>query len=130
MTVFVNNEVRGKMTEPYLSKTQFNDMTEIPLNTNKTEEKSSNNTKIFWIKITGIYFVLFSLTICLIGTLGFGHRILNKISDTCSCSIDSKNIILRIEELERKIKSYETYAPIISEFESQVNTSILVLNIH
>ena len=120
MTVIGYDNSREKLSEPYSVIPHENNMTNIPVKMKKTEVESANNSKVFWIKITGIYLVLFSLTICVIGTLGYGHRILNKISDNCRCSSNSKEILLRIEELERKINSFEKYSTTANEYVLQV----------
>jgi len=122
MTVIGYDNSREKLSEPYTVIPHENNMTNIPVKMKKTEVDSANNSKVFWIKITGIYLVLFSLTICVIGTLGYGHRISNKISDNCRCSSNSKEILLRIEELERKINSFEKYSTTANAYVLQENS--------
>ena len=124
MTVFSYNKSREKIIEPCVVMPHENIMTNIPAKMNKMEVESRNNSKIFWIKITGIYLILFSLTICGIGTLGYGHRFLNRKSDTCSCSSNSNDILLRIEELERKVNSFEKYSATSKEYELQVKQKV------
>ena len=127
MTVFVYNETREKPTEPYLIKNSNIDVTNMSANEKERETGSVNTSKLFWIKVTGIYLLLFSLTICVIGTLGYGYRLTNRISNHCSCAIDSEGIILRIEELERRLNIYEKYVPINGEYDQQVINTFLML---
>ena len=124
MTVMGYDNNREKLPAPYTVIPHENNMTNIPAKMNTTDVEPANNSKVFWIKITGIYLILFSLTICVIGTLGYGHRFLSRSSDSCHCSSDSKDILLRIGELERKVNSFEKFYATANDYELQVKQKL------
>lgn len=115
MTVFVYSENREKMTEPYLIESRGNEMKSELAKTIKDESESTNSNKIVWIRIIVAYILILSFTLFSIGALCFGLGLIKRTSGPLTCSPDLNNILLRIEELERKAQLYERYVPINHE---------------
>ena len=115
MTVFVYSENREKMTEPYVIECPENERKSEFAKPIKNESESANSNKIVWIRIIVAYILILSFTLFSIGAFYFGLGLIKRTSDPLTCSPDMKNILLRIEELERKAQLYERYMPINHE---------------
>ena len=111
MTVFVYSENREKMTEPYVIESPGNERKSELAKPIKNESESTNSNKLVWIRIIVAYILILSFTLFLIGALCFGLGLIKRTSDPLTCTPDLKNILLRIEELERKAQLYERYVP-------------------
>ena len=111
MTVFVYSENHEKMTEPYLIESPGNERKSELAKPIKNESESTNSNKLVWIRIIVAYILILSFTLFLIGALCFGLGLIKRTSDPLTCTPDLKNILLRIEELERKAQLYERYVP-------------------
>ena len=94
----------------------------------KDDEKLSSS-KSLWIRLTGIYLIVLTVTICIIGTIVYLFVLPKVPLNTCNCSTNTKGIFARIEELERKLNLFEKSLPAFLEFEAQVYC-LIICNIY
>ena len=113
------------LMKPYLGKNQNNPsspMTTIPQTRSHLmevkEDERVASCKSFWIRLIGIYFMLLTVTICIIGTILYLF-VLPK-SPVNACNYSTKGIYARIEELERKLHLFERSFPADIKYEVKV----------
>ena len=112
--ILVHNSV------PFSKDFVTNPQTKNQCGTVQGEEKELSS-KAFWIRLTWIYLIVLSLTIGVIGTVAYKYRLTNTpLNTACICTTDTKKLFLRMEELERKINSFENYFQITSEDDIEV----------
>ena len=122
MTVFVGYEGQQKTKEMYhVTNVKHSDGHVVaPSQGNPEEDEEISASRTFWIRLTWIYLAVFCLTICVIGTIAYGYGLTKRNLSTCTSSADITEILLRIEELERKINIFENSVPIVAGDEVKV----------
>ena len=110
MTMFVCYPDQHKTNQEYV----VNNSNNIAGNATKGSHKIMQESKrieccnrTIWIRVALICSIVFSLTICLLATIACRYESTNNYFSTCKCSTDSKGLLLRLEELERKVSLFE-----------------------
>ena len=138
MTMFICYGNTKKAKEEFLAHNSVpfsNDFVTNPQTKNQCgtvqEEEKELSSKAFWIRLTWIYLIVMSLTIGVIGTVAYKYRLTKtpSLNTACSCTTDTKRLFLRMEELERKINSFENYFPITSEDDIKVGCRYMYINL-
>ena len=78
----------------------------------------SNRT--IWIRVALICSIVLSLTICLLATIPCRYESTKNNFSSCKCSTDTKGLLLRLEELERKVSLFDQSVAAVQKDRLQV----------
>jgi hypothetical protein len=123
MTIFVCYPDQHKEKKEYVVNNSYNNADNATEGSQKILQENKGiecSSRTVWIRVLWICSIVLSLTICLLATIACRYESTKNDLSSCKCSSDTKRIILRLEELERKVNLYEQSVPAVLEHRLQV----------
>ena len=117
------------LSKPHLANNQNDPSNKMALNyepsihnTDPKEDERLSSFKRVLIRSAGIYMIVFTLTIFMIGAIMYLYMLAKGHNNACNNGcINTEELFARIENLERRLESFENSLPHVPEIEAQVN---------